>query len=172
MYTYVCCQIFVLLATSLSVRSLFGETPRTGTHEARPDTLVQVSARSACTLERVTGARSFFSRRKWIRRFPWFLYERHYFVPGTYVSVNCRLSSSHQVHNSGPQIPSFQRCRPPAVRVRHTHIYAKYYCCGSLLYVGACRPYFTICLTRYHGTRFCFILFYVQTQAGVQYLVL
>ena len=45
MYTYVC-QIFALLPTFLFVRALFGETLSTRTHEARPDTLVEVSAPS------------------------------------------------------------------------------------------------------------------------------
>ena len=60
MYAYVC-QKFVLWPTFLFVRALFGKTVSTRTHEARPDTLVVVSARSVHS-----GARDrrFFFRRE------------------------------------------------------------------------------------------------------------
>ena len=97
-YTYMntfVCQSLVILPTFFFVRALFGKTASTRTQEARPDTLVGVSARSVHS-----GARD---RRS------------NCFVPAgadkttslvsirdalvrTYVSVNCRLFSSHQVH--------------------------------------------------------------------------
>ena len=45
MYTYVC-EIFPLLPTFLFVRALFGKAASSRTHEARPDTLVEVSVPS------------------------------------------------------------------------------------------------------------------------------
>ena len=48
MCTYVC-QIFVLWPIFLFVRALFGKTPSTRAYEARPDTSVEVSARSVQT---------------------------------------------------------------------------------------------------------------------------
>ena len=45
MYTYVC-PFFVLLPIFLFVRALYGNTASIRTQEARPDTLVEVSARS------------------------------------------------------------------------------------------------------------------------------
>ena len=58
MYAYDVCQIFLLLPTFLFVRALFGQTPSTRTHEARSDTLVEVSARSVHSGAR--GGHSFF----------------------------------------------------------------------------------------------------------------
>ena len=62
MYTYVC-QILALPPTFLFGRALFGKTPSTRTHEARPDTSVEVSAPSVRTPERVAGARNTFYNR-------------------------------------------------------------------------------------------------------------
>ena len=143
MYTYVC-QIFVLLPTFLFVRALFGKTASTRTHEARPDTLVEVSARSVHSGARDRRSKFFFPAGvdKTIS-----LVSIREALFRTYVSVNCRLFSSHQVHNRQSQIPSFQRCRPLTVRVRHTHM--------RNITVARCvsrslRPSFTICLSRYH----------------------
>ena len=68
MYSYVC-EIFALFATFLFARALFGKTLSTPTREARPDTLVEVWARSELCGSR--GGRSkFFFPREWISRFP------------------------------------------------------------------------------------------------------
>ena len=89
LYTYVC-QFFALLPTFLFVKALFGKTPSTRIREARPDTLAEVSARSAHSGAR--GGRSkFFPRREWIRRFPWFRCERPYFVRTYRQHVVCFL---------------------------------------------------------------------------------
>ena len=59
MYTYVC-QIFVLLPTFLFIHNTFRQNTGCRAHQARPDTLVQVSARSVHSGAR--GRRSkFFS---------------------------------------------------------------------------------------------------------------
>ena len=78
LYVYVWLSNFRTFANfSLRIRALFGKTPSTRTREARPDTLVKVSARSV--LSGARGGRSkFFSRWEWIRRSPCFQYERPY----------------------------------------------------------------------------------------------
>ena len=76
--TYVC-QFFALFPTFFFVQALFVKAPSNQTREARPDTFVEVSARSVHSGAR--GGRSIlFSRREWTRRSPWFRSERHYFV--------------------------------------------------------------------------------------------
>ena len=96
-------RFFALLPTFLFVRrALFGKKASTRTHEARPDTLVGRglgAIRALWSAWRVLEV-FFFRRGEWIRRFPWFQYERHYFVPGTYVSgKRCLFSSlgSHEL---------------------------------------------------------------------------
>ena len=59
MYKYVC-HIFALLPTFHFVRALFGKTPSTRTREARPDTLVEVSARSVHSGARGGRSKFFF----------------------------------------------------------------------------------------------------------------
>ena len=61
MNTYVC-RFFVLLPTFLFARALFGKTLGTRTHEARPDTLAEVWARSVHSGAR-DGRSKFFFRR-------------------------------------------------------------------------------------------------------------
>ena len=78
MYTCVR-QIFALLPTFLFARALLGKTTSTRTHEARPDTLVEVWAPSVHSGARGGRSKVFF-RREWIRRLAWFQYERPYFV--------------------------------------------------------------------------------------------
>ena len=79
MCTYVR-QFFVFLPTFLFVRALFGKTVSTRTHEARLDTMVEVSARSVHSGAR-DGRSKFYFRREWISwRFPWFQFERPRFV--------------------------------------------------------------------------------------------
>ena len=62
-YVHVCLSNFRTFANfSLRIiQALFGKTPSTRAHEARPDALVERSRRDSYTLERGAGAQSFFS---------------------------------------------------------------------------------------------------------------
>ena len=172
MNTYVC-QFFVLLPTFFFVRALFGKPASTRAHEARPDTLVQVSARSVHSGAR--GRRSkFFFRREWIRRFPLFQHERPYFVrtytvnccPGVQVTYRCMcLFSSHQVRNRQSQIDSIVPTPPPTHRACATHPYAQY-CCGWLC---LSEPAVGISPSALSGTRLFFIFFTYKPRLGFLY---
>ena len=107
-----------------------------------------------------------FSRRKCTRRFPWFQYEMPYFVrtgtccpfsslPGTRYFIG-----SHEltVSKQSGHIPGTQHTTctdpivttlPPTRRAGDTII------CAALLwlvvFIGACRQYSTVCLTRYQN---------------------
>ena len=102
MYSYVC-EIFALFATFLFARALFGKTLSTPTREARPDTLVEVWARSELCGSR--GGRSkFFFRREWIRRFPGFRCVRPCLCSVVrFLCVSCREHGEHTRTAAAPQ---------------------------------------------------------------------
>ena len=103
------------------------------TRKVRPDTSVEIRARPVQSGAR--GKRSkFFIRREWIRRFPWFQYERPDFVSSTgkmlggFPTVGshehkAQTYTRYQVDSrQHAQGTTLQRCRPYAVRVRHAHM--------------------------------------------------
>ena len=75
---------------SLRTRALFGKTLST------PDTRSPAGdiGRGLGAIHALWSAwralKVFFSRREWVRHFPWFQYEMPYFVPGTHVPVKFR----------------------------------------------------------------------------------
>ena len=142
MYTYVC-PIFVLLPTFLFVRALFRKTASTRTHDSRPETMVEVSVRSMHSGERDTRLKLF--RREWIRRFPCFRFERISFVITNRKNVVRFLhtrytTDNRRSHRSNAAAHSPCVCDTPICAVLR-----------SLVVIGgACCPYFTVCLSRYH----------------------
>ena len=97
----------VSLPIILCVVPLFVDTASARTHEARPGTLVEVLARSVYSGARDRRSKVFYFRREWIRRFPWFRCERHYFVRTYRYIVVCFLHTRNTTDKS--QVPSFQR---------------------------------------------------------------
>ena len=80
---------------------------------------------------------------------------------GKLLSRSMCLFSSHQVRNRRSQIDPIVPTLPPTRRACATHLYAQY-CCGSLC---LSEPAVLISLSALPD--FFFILFHVQTQAGV-----
>ena len=119
MYMYNC-ETFVFFRRYPFVQALFGKTPSTPTREARPDTLVEVRARSEHCRSR--GKRSkFFFRWECIRQFPGFLCMRPilYVIAGKFLSVFVALSNEHtaqDIHHryttEHAESTTLQRCRP------------------------------------------------------------
>ena len=171
MYTYVC-QSFLLLLTFLFLRALFGKTPRTRAHEARPDLLVDVSARSVYIFWSAWQAlRVFFSGGSGGDDLLGFstrgliLYVR----VGKLLSRGLGLFSSHQVRNKYIYKSRFfnAACHTPFA---HSPCVCDAPICAVLLwlvvFVGDCRTYFTICLDQVPDV-FIYIYIYAHTQAGV-----
>ena len=127
--------MFRLFRTYLFVRALFGQNAKYSTREARPDTSVEVRARSVPSGAR--GGRSrFLFRREWIRRFPWFQYERPYFVRTyTYRYNNVVSFLLMSCEHTSVVIRTFTRHTSDSMHRSHRYnavAHTPQYCCGWL----------------------------------------
>ena len=115
------CENFVFFRTYLFVRALLGKTISTPTREARPDTLVEVWARSEHYSSRGKRSKFFSAGSVYERRFPGFLCVRPilYVRTGNILSVFVTLSNEHtaqDIHHryttEHAESTTLQRCRP------------------------------------------------------------